>query len=142
MKPILNAGLPAIGVIQTLIHMVGHGPHLYQGLDIPDLFMEQCITSYRDTAAVWLPSLQYHRNHDQKQCHPKLFMHIPLPCKNQGLWYNNSQAWHTSDKTGYCFWQQSGERFKARALYTLKGTMGSLIPCHGQAEKIGHLHQC
>jgi len=43
MKPILNAGLPAIGVIWALTHMVVHGPYLYQGQDIPDLFMEQCI---------------------------------------------------------------------------------------------------
>jgi len=43
MKPILAAGLPAMGVVQTMAQVVVHGPLMYQGLDIPSLYMEQLV---------------------------------------------------------------------------------------------------
>jgi len=43
MKPILAAGLPAMGVVRTLARAVVHGPVRYQGLEIPNLYTEQMV---------------------------------------------------------------------------------------------------
>jgi len=48
MKPILAAGLPAMGVVRMAARAAVHGPLRYQGLDIPNLYTEQmvaCITT-------------------------------------------------------------------------------------------------
>jgi len=44
MQPILAAGLPAMGVVQILAWVVVPGPLWFQGLNIPNLYMEQLIT--------------------------------------------------------------------------------------------------
>jgi len=44
MQPILAAGLLAMGIVRTLAWAVVHGPLQFQGLDIPNLYMEQLIT--------------------------------------------------------------------------------------------------
>jgi len=43
MQPILVAGLPAMGIVRTMAQVVVHGPLCYQGLDIPNLYMEQLL---------------------------------------------------------------------------------------------------
>jgi len=43
MQPILAAGLPAMGIVWMMARVVVHGPLCYQGLDLPNLYMEQCI---------------------------------------------------------------------------------------------------
>jgi len=43
MKPILAAGLPAMGVVRTLARAAVHGPVRYQGLEIPNLYTEQIV---------------------------------------------------------------------------------------------------
>jgi len=44
LKLVLQQGLPAMGVNQNLPHAVVHGPRIYQGLNIPNLYSEQMIT--------------------------------------------------------------------------------------------------
>jgi len=43
MWPILVAGLPAMGVVRTMVQEVVHGPWHYQGLEVPNLYTEQTI---------------------------------------------------------------------------------------------------
>ena len=43
MKPILDAGLPALGLKRHMPRIVVHGPKRYQGISIPDLWMIQGI---------------------------------------------------------------------------------------------------
>jgi len=43
MKPILAAGLPAMGVVRMAARAAVHGPLRYQGLDIPNLYTEQMV---------------------------------------------------------------------------------------------------
>jgi len=43
MKPVLNQGLPALGINRHLPHAVSHGPCKYQGLNLPNLYMEQAV---------------------------------------------------------------------------------------------------
>jgi len=44
MSPILGCGLPAAGVVRSFPHALAHGPLTYDGLDLPNLHMEQTIT--------------------------------------------------------------------------------------------------
>jgi len=43
MSPILQQGLPKVGVIRTFPRALAHGPLDYGGLDIPHLYLEQII---------------------------------------------------------------------------------------------------
>jgi len=43
MKPILAAGLPAMGVVRTMARDVIHGLLCYQGLNIPNLYTKQML---------------------------------------------------------------------------------------------------
>jgi len=43
MWPILAAGLPAMGVVRTMVREAVHGPLQYQGLDVPNLYTKQTI---------------------------------------------------------------------------------------------------
>jgi len=43
MQPILAAGLPAMGIVRMMARVVVHGPICYQGLNIPNLYMEQLL---------------------------------------------------------------------------------------------------
>jgi len=44
MKPVLQAGLPAMGINWNFPRAVVHGPVEYQGLNLPNLYSEQLIT--------------------------------------------------------------------------------------------------
>jgi len=43
LKPVLNQGLPAMGINRNFPRVVVHGPLAYQGLNFPNLFTEQLI---------------------------------------------------------------------------------------------------
>ncbi len=47
LKPVLNQGLPVMGINQNFPRVVAHGPLAYQGLNFPNLFMEQLILHIR-----------------------------------------------------------------------------------------------
>jgi len=42
-KLVLNQGLPAMGINRNFPRVMVHGPLVYQGLNLPNLFMEQLI---------------------------------------------------------------------------------------------------
>jgi len=44
MQPVLTQGLPTMGTVRMFPQALAHGPFNYNGLDIPNLFMEQTIT--------------------------------------------------------------------------------------------------
>jgi len=44
LQPVLYHGLPAMGINRNMPRAVVHGPCVYQGLNIPNLFSEQMIT--------------------------------------------------------------------------------------------------
>ena len=50
LAPVLMAGLPASGVVRTCPRAVVHGPTKYQGLGIPDLYLEQGIAHIEQIA--------------------------------------------------------------------------------------------
>jgi len=57
LKPVLNQGLPAMGINHHFLRAVAHGPLKFQGLNLPNLYTKQLITHM-------MTLLQYGAHHD------------------------------------------------------------------------------